>query len=240
MVLLAILILAGGDSSKVAEDARPRVDDVITVRVGRIERDLRDVTAPVSVLTQEDIARLQGADLGDLLTALPGVTAEGGERAEALQPNIRGLGESRVVSRIDGARQNIALSHRGRSFIDPALIGRVEVLRGPGSTLYGSGAVGGVVEIEILDPDQLAASDEGPVYRLALRGADNASRLCGTLAAAVQGERFGALAAISASRSDDYTDGDGVAIPFSDTDQTGARLKAVDGDIAGGERSWLQ
>lgn len=237
MVLAAILIMAGGDGAALADDARPGADDVITVRVGRIERDLRDVTAPVSVLTEEDIARLQGADLGDLLTALPGVTAEGGERAEALQPNIRGLGESRVVSRIDGARQNIALSHRGRSFIDPALIGRVEVLRGPGSTLYGSGAVGGVVEIETLDPDQLAAPGAGPAYRLALRGADNASRLGGTLAAAVQGERFGALAAISASRSDDYTDGDGVAIPFSDTDQTGALLKASAEDIAGGELS---
>lgn len=221
----------------IATNETPTTDDVIEVRIGRIEKDVREVTAPVSVLTRDDIVRLQGVDLGDLLIALPGVTVEGGERSEALQPNIRGLGESRVVSRIDRARQNISISHRGRSFIDPALIGQVEVLRGPGSTLYGSGAVGGVINLETLNPSQLVTGDSALARRLVLRGSTNADRAGATAAAAYQGERIGTLLALSADIADDYEDGAGETVPFSDTNQSSVLAKAVINDVADGTLS---
>lgn len=209
--------------------------DVIIVSIGRVDRDQREVSAPVTVITREDIERLQGADLGDLLIAAPGVTIEGGERADALQPNIRGLGESRVVSRNDGARQNIAISHRGRSFLDPALVGRIELLRGPGSTLYGSGAVGGVLEVETLNPDQLGDGGEGLSGRLAARYAGNGDH--GALTGAVGGQdgRFGALAALSVAQSDDFEDGDGQRVRFTGAETRTGLFKLVGEDVAGGE-----
>ncbi|TVS10054.1 MAG: TonB-dependent receptor, partial [Wenzhouxiangella sp.] len=127
--------------------------DTILVTIGRVLQPEQQVIAPVSIIGREEIELRQAGDLGDLLSGIPGVTSSQGPRPEALVPNIRGLGEGRVVMRIDGARQNMAIRHRAQTLIDPALLERVEILRGPASSLYGSGATGGVILFETLDAD---------------------------------------------------------------------------------------
>src|SRR3546814_1100075 len=87
----------------------------------------------------------------DLLRDMPGVELDGGPRITAVQPSIRGMGGERVLIRIDGARQNFESGHRGRVFLDPEVLERVDVLRGPASTLYGSGAIGGVIDFTTRD-----------------------------------------------------------------------------------------
>jgi hemoglobin/transferrin/lactoferrin receptor protein len=74
--------------------------------------------------------------------------------------NIRGLGRSRVQIRQDGVRMNFLSEHMGRLFVDPAMVEEVEVLRGAGSSLYGSDALGGVVNIKTRDPRQMLKNDE--------------------------------------------------------------------------------
>lgn len=199
--------------------------ETVTVRIQRVAQDRDDVAAPVSVISRDDIETFQVRTLADLLDAVPGVTSEGGGRPEAMQPNIRGLGGARVVTRIDGARQNFDITHRGRAFIDPQLTGQVEILRGPGSTLYGSGAIGGVINFETLSADEFLRGGEQAGLRIAPGYQDNGDQLSGSLTGAVKGERMGALASISARDGDDYRDGDGSRVAFTRSDSRSALIK---------------
>ena len=142
------------------ERATPVTLPTITVESTRLPTDLAQVAAPVSVRQRADLDRDQAADIGDVLNRLPGVTTSGGPRTTALQPVIRGFGGERVVIRVDGARQNFAAGHRGRVFVDPFLLERAEVLRGPASSLYGSGALGGVVNFRTRDAESFLEPDE--------------------------------------------------------------------------------
>ena len=63
-------------------------------------------------------------------------------------------------SNFDGARQNFGSTHDGRFFIDPRLLDSVEVLREPASSLYGSGATGGVIEFRTVDAADLLAQGQ--------------------------------------------------------------------------------
>lgn len=199
--------------------------ETVTVRIQRVAQDRDDVAAPVSVISRDDIETFQARTLADLLDTVPGVTSEGGGRPEAMQPNIRGLGGARVVTRIDGARQNFDISHRGRAFIDPQLIGQVEILRGPGSTLYGSGAVGGVINFETLSADEFLRPGEQRGLRIAPGYQDNGDQFSGSLTGALRGERMGALASLGARDGDDYRDGDGSRVAFTRSDSRSALIK---------------
>ncbi len=79
------------------------------------------------------------------LKALPNVDVQGGARAIVQKPSIRGLSDNRIVQVIDGVRQNFDLAHRGSYFVPMSLIQEIEVIKGPSSSLWGSGALGGVV-----------------------------------------------------------------------------------------------
>ena len=98
---------------------------------------------------------------------MPGVTIDGGPRGIAQEPNIRGFRDEQIVLRFDGGRFTFNQAHRGRFFIDPDIVRRVEVVRGGGSTLFGSGALGGVISVETKDPNDLleAGKDAGARLR---------------------------------------------------------------------------
>ncbi|MBL8708221.1 MAG: TonB-dependent hemoglobin/transferrin/lactoferrin family receptor, partial [Rhodospirillaceae bacterium] len=130
--------------------------DPLTVTGTKTPRARSEVPATVDVIDQEQIERKQPQTVGDMLNDLPGVEMEGGNKGSSSQPNIRGMGATgwgtnRVVTSIDGARQNVGSGHGGMMFIDPDMVKQVEVMKGPGSTLYGSGAIGGVIAIETKD-----------------------------------------------------------------------------------------
>ena len=110
--------------------------------------DARDVVAPVTTLSGANLLLKRASTLGETLNGQPGVSSTG-FGPNASRPVIRGL---------DGDRIRI-LSNQGASFdasslspdhavpLDPLVIERIEVLRGPASLLYGGAAVGGVVNV---------------------------------------------------------------------------------------------
>lgn len=114
----------------------------------------------VDVVGQEELERKQPVNLEDILRDIPGVSTAGGSRATAQTPNIRGFGGQRVVTTIDGARQNFDAGHKGGVFIEPDMLKQVEVLKGAGSALYGSGAIGGVLAMTTKDAADFLNSDE--------------------------------------------------------------------------------
>src|SRR5688572_8809672 len=125
--------------------------DPVSIDATRSTRPLFNVPGSVSVVEGETIDRRQPNHFGDLLRDLPGVEISGGPRPGGIQPNIRGLEGERVQIRIDGARQDFQNEHKGRVFLDPDMLKRVEVVRGPQSTLYGSGAIAGLLSFTTKD-----------------------------------------------------------------------------------------
>lgn len=96
-----------------------------------------------------DVSRLAtpAATLTDIVATAPGV-AENGQGGIFQTYSIRGVARQRVLTLISGMR--IVGERRAgvsASFLDPGLIGKVDVLRGPSSTYYGSGALGGVIQM---------------------------------------------------------------------------------------------
>ncbi|QZI71417.1 TonB-dependent receptor [Pseudomonas protegens] len=108
-----------------------------------------DSSAANTVFTREDIDRLQPSSLTDLLQRVPGVQiARSGGRGSLPGIYLRGTGSAQSLVLVDG--QRISSSSSGDSnlqYLNVQQIERVEVLRGSRSVIYGSDAIGGVIQI---------------------------------------------------------------------------------------------
>ncbi|MEM9784080.1 MAG: TonB-dependent receptor [Pseudomonadota bacterium] len=199
----------------------------ITVFGGaRDERDLLSTPNPASVVGEQEIIRRNPSSYEELIGDQPGVTIEGGPRAIAQEPNIRGFQDEQVVIRVDGARQNFSLAHRGRFFTDPSILKQVEVLRGGQSTLFGSGALGGVIFLETKDAADIVAPGEvwGGEVKLGFNSQGTELLGAGTLAAQVG--QFDALAFFAGRPMfDDLEDGNGDDIRDSEIDSLNGLFK---------------
>lgn len=167
----------------------------------------------------EALQEKQATNFQELIGDVPGLTIEGGPRAIAQEPNIRGFQDEQIVLRFDGGRFNFNQAHRGRFFIDPDIVQRVEVIRGGGSTLYGSGALGSVISVETKDVDDLLAPGDGFGTRLLGGYASNGE--IGRATATVYGRqgKVDALGFIGwQPQGSSLKDGDGVDIRSSDVD----------------------
>ena len=124
----------------------------------RTERAAFDVPAPVDVLEGERIDRLQADNVvADLFPLEAGLAVEGEGPFLGL-PVLRGLRGNRVLVLVDGQRLNNsreAINFGGvqPGLVDVSSIAAVEVLRGPASVLYGSDAIGGIVNIVTRRPE---------------------------------------------------------------------------------------
>ena len=119
------------------------------VTATRIARTADETLAPVSVLTRDDIERLQARSLPDLLRGLPGVAfTNSGGRGQQTSLFLRGAESDHVLVLVDGMRVGSATTGLFElQHLPIALIERIEVVRGPRASLYGSDAIGGVVQI---------------------------------------------------------------------------------------------
>ncbi len=132
----------------------------ITVTATRTLRKVSDVPESVSVVDTEQLRTRQATDIGDTLRYLPNVELGGGPRNIGMSPVIRGMGDGRILFLLDGARQDYNRGHDARIFVDPSLLKRVEVMRGPASATWGSGALGGVMSLTTVDATDLLRPGE--------------------------------------------------------------------------------
>lgn len=120
----------------------------VKVTASRVEQELMDVNLSVSVITEEQIRHSGARTVGELLEDIPGVRInnDGGQGMKRVK--IRGENAFRTLVMIDG--QKVA-EHKSMSgapmLIDPSMIERIEVIKGPASVLYGSDAIGGAINI---------------------------------------------------------------------------------------------
>jgi hemoglobin/transferrin/lactoferrin receptor protein len=190
--------------------------DAITTTATRTPQVAGDVAAPVSVVTREEIRRLQPQNLNDLLRSLPGVEADGIPRPSVQEPQIRGLGADRVIVTLDGVRQNFNSGHRGRVFFEPELLRQVDVLRGPASMLYGSGALGGVVALRTIEAQDVLRPGKDIGAFLSQGYDTNGGRWRSSGAAAFRHGGFDGMVAGARNAGNNLVDGAGQTIPFSD------------------------
>ncbi|MBB1093291.1 TonB-dependent hemoglobin/transferrin/lactoferrin family receptor [Rhodopseudomonas palustris] len=138
--------------------------DAITVVSTKNEERAIDALAPASAITVDQIQRLQPNRLQDIFVATPGVSFQDRGDDPSTAINIRGLQDfGRVGVVVDGARQNYQRSGhnaQGSFFLDPEMIGGVDVVRGPSANIYGSGAIGGVVSFRTKDIDDVLRAGE--------------------------------------------------------------------------------
>ncbi|KAF7597843.1 MAG: TonB-dependent receptor [Candidatus Dactylopiibacterium carminicum] len=123
----------------------------IVVTASNREQELRDAPASIAVVTREDLEKKPLNDVAGILGGVEGVTLNrNGNGVPTVQ--LRGLGAAYTLILIDGKRVNSTNAmFRGNDYdlgwIPVADIERIEVVRGPMSSLYGSDAIGGVVNI---------------------------------------------------------------------------------------------
>ncbi|MCC5795368.1 MAG: TonB-dependent hemoglobin/transferrin/lactoferrin family receptor [Chromatiales bacterium] len=196
------------------------------VRAGRLAVPQGSTTAPISVLDRNEMDLRQARGLDDLLSELPGITISGGPRRDGIMPVIRGLSDGRVVVRLDGARQNFQRNHRSQVFLDPSLLQQVEVLRGPASTLFGSGAIGGVVDFRTIEADTFLGPDTDFGGQVTGGYQSNGDERNGALTLAGRRADFGLIGSVSRARSDDFQDGNGDTEPFSGSNSLSGIIKA--------------
>lgn len=128
-----------------------------------------------SYISDRDIQRRRGMSVGDMFKGTTGVLVAENRNSGGLNVNIRGMqGQGRVPVLVDGARQETTV-YRGyagatsRSYVDPDLIGGVEIDKGPTMNPQGTGATGGLVSMRTLGADDIV--QPGNTWGLRLRGA---------------------------------------------------------------------
>jgi len=130
----------------------------VVVTASGFEQALADAPASITVITQEQLEGKFYRDVTDALQDVPGVTIEGGAggKIESTSVNIRGLGEQYVLFLVDGKPLGASSEAYYNGFGGGAQVGwlppmsaieRIEVIRGPMSSLYGSSALGGVINV---------------------------------------------------------------------------------------------
>lgn len=148
-----------------------RLSNRIVVSATRTPVALYDAPATVTVITAEQIADELATDIKDLVRFEPGVSVRRAParfgaalgtvgRAGNEGFTIRGIGGNRVLVQVDGIRSpdgfSFGAQDAGRgNYTDVGLVKTVEILRGPGSALYGSDGLAGVVSFTTSDPDDL-------------------------------------------------------------------------------------
>lgn len=183
---LAAVIAAFAGGGAFAQHA-PKTEDTslkeVVVTATRTEAEAEKVPATITRITREDIDRWLPADEAEIFENEPDVAfGRDARRFGATRPNIRGIEDNRVLQLVDGVRLPSFFNGGGPTNFtmnaplgaSPEFLKRVEILRGPASSLYGSDAIGGVVGFLTLDPADLLAPDAafGARARTAYAGAN--------------------------------------------------------------------
>jgi iron complex outermembrane recepter protein len=174
----------------------------VEVRGLRITRRTDETAVPVNRLSGPSLQALRAAIpvLADRLRAVPEVGILGRDEYNSA-PAVRGLARFRTVVVLDGARINSDREIGATAgFVDPATLDVVEVIRGPGSVLYGSDAIGGVIHMT----SATGAGPAGPAWiENGYSSVNHGVRSAGGGAWKLGQVGFGATAAYA--HADDYT-----------------------------------
>lgn len=140
--------------------------DQVVVSASKWEQTRRQTPARVAAITAREVALYNPQTAADLLGASGEVFIQKSQQGGG-SPMIRGFATNRLLIAVDGVRMNTAIFRSGNLqnviSLDPFAVERTEVLFGPGSVLYGSDAIGGVMSFYTLAPQ--TALEEAPFVK---------------------------------------------------------------------------
>ncbi|MGL4379789.1 MAG: TonB-dependent hemoglobin/transferrin/lactoferrin family receptor [Vibrio sp.] len=192
--------------------------DEVVVSTTRLNTQITDTAASVTVINENDIENQMIEDIDSLFKYTPGVTSTANSRQSVQGINIRGIEGNRIKVIVDGVSQPNQFDPGGTRFIsssrvdiDTDMVKTVEIVKGAASSLQGSDAIGGIVAFETKDPaDILKGRDFGGYAKLNYSSSDKTFSESIALA-----NKYGDLESLVA-----YTRRDGeTAKNFGDPDQ---------------------
>lgn len=152
LILMICPLFAGMEKKqKEEEKTAPQIHHEITVTATRIDTPTTEVASSVTVITRQDIERSNKTTVIDILQDILGITLiQNGPMGAAASVHIRGGNAEHTLVMMDGVEMNdpitpsrsVDLAHYSLDHVE-----RIEILRGPQSTLYGSDALSGVINI---------------------------------------------------------------------------------------------
>ncbi|MGO4685895.1 TonB-dependent receptor domain-containing protein [Hyphomicrobium sp. 2TAF46] len=181
-----------------------------------------DTPAGVSVAGQSEIQTFGQTNVQDVLRAMPGVSTANDPNNPGVAINIRGFeGEGRVNMSIDGVRQNFRFTGHDASgfvYVDPLLLASINVERGAVSGVGGAGALAGAADLHTLDVDDILKPGRNYGALTSLSWGSNGVGFSEMGAGAIRSGAISVAGAISKHNIDDYDNGLGQRVPFTDQD----------------------
>lgn len=153
-------------SSDVSAKTDKASDETLTVAATGNARSSFEAPMMVTVIEGNTPESQTATSAADMLRRVPGITVNGTGRSNGQDVSMRGYGKNGVLTLVDGIRQGTDTGHIGGTFLDPALVKRIEVVRGPSALLYGSGALGGVIAYETVDAADLLLPGHDTGFRV--------------------------------------------------------------------------
>lgn len=243
--ILALGAVAGGAASAtdLELDAATTEIEEISVTATRGPSDVFTFPGSVSVIARDEIESRITASVAEIFAQTPGVQFTGGPRRTGEIPALRGVSGEGVLVLFDGVRQNFLSGHDGRFFIEPDLLRTAEVVRGPGSALYGSSAVGGVIAFETVNAaDLLGEGDQfGLRVKSGFQGVNDEWMVGGTVFGTTKDGKTGGLASFTFRESDDINVARGPNLQGDD--EIGSGMIKINSQITDDLRidaSWLR
>lgn len=199
---------------------RAAVMDEVYVSASKWEQKLSDIPQKITQIGEEHLQFRNPQTAGDLLQSSGKVFVQKSQMGGG-SPMIRGFAANSVLIAVDGVRMNNAIFRSGNLqnviSIDPNALQNTEVLFGPGSIIYGSDALGGVMNFRTKTPALSYSGDTPSVTADALSRYSSANRERTVHAGASIGyEKWGSLTSVTYSHFDDLRSGDNFYEDFPD------------------------
>lgn len=224
--VIVAALLSAASSAAVCQTSVPAGDDAVVVTASRLQARLTESIPHTTVITRREITDSQAPDVATLLRRQAGleVLQNGGLGTQATL-SLRGSDPRQVLVLIDGVRAFTAT--QGTTAIEDIMLDqveRVEIVRGNVSSLYGSAASGGVVQIFTR---RRAGPPQADVQ--AMSGSRGTHRLAASYGGAVGDTRFNVGA--SQIRSRGFSAIDPAAAPRANSDDDGYRNQSINGSL---------
>lgn len=204
--------------------------DTITVAATMTDESVIDAMGGVSTITEGELNTIQPQRFSEVLQDVPGVTTQDSLVDPMQSINIRGMQDfGRVNVLVDGARQDYQISgHNGNGsfYLDPDFVCGIDIVRGPISNIYGSGAIGGVASFRTCGADDVLRPDEnyGTIEHLGY-GSNGAGLVESISGAARMGPAADVYGQFVFRNPTSYEDGSGTLVPYTGNQLMGGLTK---------------